>query len=77
VQVSERSGQTEDTWLADLAVALNAGQIKTGAPCRGERTAQYNQLLRIEEQLGSTARYPGESYRIPFYLVRVISKLEI
>ncbi|UCH37330.1 MAG: phosphopyruvate hydratase [Candidatus Bathyarchaeota archaeon] len=66
VQVSERSGQTEDTWLADLAVALNAGQIKTGAPCRGERTAQYNQLLRIEEQWGSTARYPGENYRIPF-----------
>lgn len=66
VQVSERSGQTEDTWLADLAVALNAGQIKTGAPCRSERTAQYNHLLRIEEQLGSAARYPGKNYRIPY-----------
>ncbi len=66
VEVSERSGQTEDTWLADLAVALNAGQIKTGAPCRGERTAQYNRLLRIEEELGRTARYPGRNFRIPF-----------
>jgi enolase len=66
VQVSERSGQTEDTWLADLAVALNAGQIKTGAPCRSERTAQYNQLLRIEEQLRSTARYPGKNFRMPY-----------
>jgi len=66
VEVSERSGQTEDTWLADLAVALNAGQIKTGAPCRGERTAQYNRLLRIEEELGGTARYPGRNFRIPF-----------
>jgi enolase len=66
VQVSERSGQTEDTWLADLAVALNAGQIKTGAPCRSERTAQYNQLLRIEEQLGNMANYPGNNYRIPY-----------
>lgn len=57
VQVSERSGQTEDTWLADMAVGLSAGQVKTGAPCRGERTAQYNRLLRIEEELGSSARY--------------------
>jgi enolase len=65
LQVSERSGQTEDSWLADLAVALNAGQIKTGAPCRGERTAQYNQLLRIEEELGSSAIYPGRSFRKP------------
>ena len=66
VQVSERSGQTEDTWLADVAVGLNAGQIKTGAPCRGERTAQYNQLLRIEEELGSTAKYAGRNFRRPF-----------
>ena len=66
VQVSERSGQTEDTWLADMAVGLNAGQIKTGAPCRSERTSQYNQLLRIEEELGKSARYAGRNYRKPF-----------
>ncbi len=66
VQVSERSGQTEDTWLADLTVALNAGQIKTGAPCRSERTAQYNQLFRIEEDLGVAARYAGRHFRRPF-----------
>ncbi|TET20921.1 phosphopyruvate hydratase [Candidatus Bathyarchaeota archaeon] len=66
VQVSERSGQTEDTWLADLTVGLNAGQIKTGAPCRSERTAQYNQLLRIEEELGNRAIYAGRNYRQPF-----------
>jgi len=57
--VSHRSGETEDTTIADLAVALNLGQIKTGAPCRGERTAKYNRLLRIEEELGDDARYPG------------------
>ncbi|SHJ68769.1 phosphopyruvate hydratase [Hespellia stercorisuis] len=55
--ISHRSGETEDTFIADLAVAVNAGQIKTGAPCRGERTAKYNQLLRIEEKLGEMARY--------------------
>ena len=59
--LSHRSGETEDTFIADLAVALNMGQIKTGAPSRGERTAKYNQLLRIEEDLGSRARYPGRS----------------
>ncbi len=57
--VSHRSGETEDTTIADLAVAVNAGQIKTGAPGRGERTAKYNRLLRIEDELGDTARYPG------------------
>lgn len=56
---SHRSGETEDTTIADLAVALNTGQIKTGAPSRSERVAKYNQLLRIEEELGSTAVYPG------------------
>jgi len=66
VQVSERSGQTEDTWLADMAVGLNAGQIKTGAPCRSERTAQYNQLFRIEEELGRAAKYSGRNFRRPF-----------
>jgi enolase len=59
VQVSERSGQTEDTWLAQITVGIGAGQIKTGCPCRGERTAQYNELLRIEEELGISARYSG------------------
>jgi enolase len=57
--VSHRSGETEDSLIADLAVALNLGQIKTGAPARGERTAKYNQLLRIEEELGADATYAG------------------
>jgi enolase len=57
--VSHRSGETEDTFISHLAVATNAGQIKTGAPARGERTAKYNQLLRIEERLGDEARYAG------------------
>lgn len=57
--VSHRSGETEDTTIADLAVALNCGQIKTGAPCRTERVAKYNRLLRIEEELGEDAIYPG------------------
>jgi len=57
--VSHRSGETEDSFIAHLAVATNAGQIKTGAPARGERTAKYNQLLRIEESLGADARYAG------------------
>lgn len=57
--VSHRSGETEDTTIADLAVALNAGQIKTGAPSRSERVAKYNQLLRIEDALGAAANYPG------------------
>jgi enolase 1/2/3 len=59
--ISHRSGETEDVTIADLAVATNAGQIKTGAPCRGERTAKYNQLLRIEEELGKRAIYAGKS----------------
>ena len=58
--ISHRSGETEDATIADLAVAVNAGQIKTGSPCRGERTAKYNQLLRIEELLGKRAVYPGK-----------------
>lgn len=63
VMCSHRSGETEDTTIADLAVGLCTGQIKTGAPCRGERTAKYNQLLRIEEALGSKAVYPGINFR--------------
>ena len=58
--ISHRSGETEDTTIADIAVATNSGQIKTGSVTRGERTAKYNQLLRIEENLGSIAYYPGK-----------------
>jgi enolase len=64
VVVSERSGETEDPIIADLAVALNAGQIKTGAPVRGERTAKYNRLIRIEEELGRSAAYPGDVFEV-------------
>ncbi|KAJ3630083.1 hypothetical protein Zmor_027086 [Zophobas morio] len=63
VFVSHRSGETEDTFIADLAVALGAGHIKTGAPCRSERLAKYNQLLRIEEELEHNAPYAGEDFR--------------
>ncbi len=59
--ISHRSGETEDTTLADLSVAVNAGQIKSGAPCRTERVAKYNQLLRIEEALDGVASFPGKS----------------
>jgi len=65
VMVSHRSGETEDNFIADLVVGLRTGQIKTGAPCRSERLAKYNQLLRIEEELGSKARYAGASFRHP------------
>lgn len=60
--ISHRSGETEDSFIADLAVAANAGQIKTGAPCRSERVAKYNRLLRIEEQLTCAADFPGAEY---------------
>jgi enolase 1/2/3 len=59
--MSHRSGETEDTTIADLAVATGTGQIKTGAPCRTDRVAKFNQLLRIEEELGLRAEYPGWS----------------
>jgi enolase len=59
--MSHRSGETEDTTIADLAVATNCGQIKTGAPNRTDRVAKYNQLLRIEEMLGDQAKYAGPS----------------
>merc|ERR1711884_485237 len=61
--VSHRSGETEDCFIADLVVGLGTGQIKTGAPCRSERLAKYNQLLRIEEELGSNAKYAGANFR--------------
>jgi len=63
--VSHRSGETEDTFIADLVVGLSTGQIKTGAPCRSERLAKYNQILRIEEELGASAKYAGKSFRQP------------
>ncbi|ASJ01507.1 phosphopyruvate hydratase [Thermococcus gorgonarius] len=66
VVVSHRSGETEDATIADLAVALNAGQIKTGAPARSDRNAKYNQLIRIEEELEGIAVYPGRKFRNPF-----------
>lgn len=65
VMTSHRSGETEDSFIADLAVGLGTGQIKTGAPCRSERLSKYNQLLRIEEQLGDKGVYTGEEYRLP------------
>ncbi|MFA5931666.1 MAG: phosphopyruvate hydratase [archaeon] len=65
VMVSHRSGETEDAFIADLVVGLRTGQIKTGAPCRSERLAKYNQLLRIEEELGKKAKYAGNTFRKP------------
>jgi len=65
VMVSHRSGETEDTFIADLVVGLSTGQIKTGAPCRSERLAKYNQLMRIEEELGEHAKFAGVHFRKP------------
>merc|ERR1719214_579024 len=65
VMVSHRSGETEDSFIADLVVGLRTGEIKTGAPCRSERLAKYNQLIRIEEDLGPLAVYAGEKFRSP------------
>lgn len=68
VMTSHRSGETEDNYIADLAVGLCTGQIKTGAPCRSERTAKYNQLIRIEEELGKKTSYAGNSFRTPIWM---------
>ena len=68
--MSHRSGETEDSTIADLAVALSCGQIKTGSLARSDRTAKYNQLLRIEEELGDAARYPGRGRRCKAYQAR-------
>lgn len=72
VMTSHRSGETEDSYIADLAVGLCTGQIKTGAPCRSERLAKYNQLLRIEEQLSGTGKakpvYAGTNFRTPSWM---------
>lgn len=64
VVISHRAGETEDTFIADLSVGLATGQIKAGAPCRGERVCKYNQLIRIEEELGDQANYAGEGWRV-------------
>ena len=69
VMVSHRSGETEDSFIADLVVGLGSGQIKTGAPCRSERLAKYNQLLRIEEELGNKAIYAGKHFKFPYGLL--------
>lgn len=70
VMTSHRSGETEDSYIADLAVGLCTGQIKTGAPCRSERLSKYNQLLRIEEELGGKALYAGNTFRAPSWMGR-------
>merc|ERR1712008_606721 len=68
IMCSHRSGETEDTTIADLAVGLCTGQIKTGAPCRSDRNAKYNQLMRIEQQLGTDAVYAGATWRKPAWM---------
>ena len=65
VMVSHRSGETEDSFIADLVVGLGTGQIKSGAPCRSERVAKYNQILRIEEELGARGVYAGKNFHNP------------
>lgn len=67
--VSHRSGETEDTFIADLVVGLATGQIKTGAPCRSERLAKYNQILRIEQEVGAKGVYAGKLFRNPSSLL--------
>lgn len=69
VMVSHRSGETEDDFIADLVVGLGSGQIKTGAPCRSERTCKYNRLMRIEEELGDKCVFAGEKFRYPYSLL--------
>ena len=68
VMTSHRSGETEDTYIADLAVGLCTGQIKTGAPCRSDRLAKYNQLMRIEEEIGAGAVYAGATWKKPAWM---------
>ena len=75
--VSHRSGETEDNFIADLVVGLSTGQIKTGAPSRSERLAKYNQLLRIEEELGSKGVYAGDNFRYPYKLLNWLCKIII
>lgn len=65
VMISHRSGETEDNFIADLVCGLSTGEIKSGAPCRSDRVAKYNQILRIEEELGSKAVFAGKKFRDP------------
>jgi enolase len=67
--VSHRSGETEDNFIGDLVVGLGTGQIKSGAPCRSDRLAKYNQILRIEEELGDRAVFAGDKFRNPSGLI--------
>jgi enolase len=69
VMVSHRSGETEDNFIGDLVVGLATGQIKSGAPCRSDRLAKYNQIMRIEEELGNKAVYAGKAFRDPSKLL--------
>ena len=70
VMVSHRSGETEDNFIGDLVCGLGTGEIKSGAPCRSDRLAKYNQILRIEEELGSKAVFAGKSFRDPSHLLK-------
>lgn len=70
VMVSHRSGETEDNFIGDLVVGLGTGEIKSGAPCRSDRLAKYNQILRIEEQLGNRAVFAGKHFRHPTHLLK-------
>lgn len=67
--VSHRSGETGDSFIGDLVVGLSTGEIKSGAPCRSDRLTKYNQILRIEEELGNRAIYAGKSFRDPRHLL--------
>lgn len=69
VMVSHRSGETEDNFIGDLVVGLGTGEIKSGAPCRSDRLAKYNQIIRIEEELGSKSVYAGNHFRNPAKLL--------
>lgn len=75
VMVSHRSGETEDVTIADIVVGLRAGQIKTGAPCRSERLAKLNQILRIEEELGSKAEFAGSKFRHGMCFLRLVHSI--
>lgn len=70
VMVSHRSGETEDNFIGDLVCGLGTGEIKSGAPCRSDRLAKYNQILRIEEELGSKAVFAGKAFRDPSHLLK-------
>jgi enolase len=70
VMVSHRSGETEDSFIGDLVCGLGTGEIKSGAPCRSDRLAKYNQILRVEEELGNKAIFAGKAFRKPTHLLK-------